>query len=376
MLPKIGLIVALAQACSGASAEPGAVQGDPGFAVVHARTAHDALFDLQVRGARVFAVGDHGLVLTSQDGGRTWQTRSAPADQALLGLDMTADGQGVIVGQEGIILRTEDHGVRWSLVTTWPAERLFSVGLDSSGFALAAGAFGTLLASADHGASWRSAAPDWDLLLGSPEAPHLYDVLLVDARTALVVGEFGLLLRTDDAAARWSVLRQGERSLFALRAAADGGLWAMGQDGLLLRSSDRGRSWQRVDLGRGVELLDLALRADGRGLLIGLNDLFVTDDGGASWTSQPVRRLPLPWHQPVALTPAGDFLVAGAHGSIVRIDGNGPVLRRRCRARVGRPCSWLAPRLATRPRTIRRQARCLALACAASASAQTLKQCA
>jgi photosystem II stability/assembly factor-like uncharacterized protein len=320
--------VALAQPGAGASAEPAALPGAPGFEIVHARTAHDSLFDLEVRGTRALAVGDHGLILTSEDGGRSWQTRPAPTDEALLGLDMTADGQGVIVGQAGVILRTSGQDAHWSRVTSPSAERLFSVGLDPSGFALAVGAFGTLLSSADHGASWRSAAPDWDALLQSPEAPHLYDVLLLDARTALVVGEFGLLLRTDDMATRWSVLRRGERSLFALRAAPDGSLWAMGQAGLLLRSRDRARSWHEVALGQEVGLLDLALRADGHGLLVGLNDLLVTDDGGASWAWQPLRRLPLAWHQPVALTSAGDVLLAGAHGSIARLDGNGAALRR------------------------------------------------
>lgn len=328
LLAGIGLILALAQLGPGASSQPAALADEPGFEIVHAGTAHDALFDLEVRGARAFAVGDHGLILTSEDGGRSWRARPAPAGKALLGLDMTADGQGLIVGQQGVILRTADHGARWSPVPTTDAARLFSVGLDPSGFALAVGAFGTLLASADHGASWRRAALDRDLLPGAPEAPHLYDVLLLDARTALVVGEFGLLLRTDDAAGRWSVMRQGERSLFALRAAADGGLWAMGQGGLLLRSRDRGQSWQQIDLGPEVELLDLALRADGRGLLVGRTDLLTTDDGGASWAWQPLRGLPLAWHQPVALTPAGDFLLAGAHGSIARIDGDGPALRR------------------------------------------------
>lgn len=302
-----------------ALASPAAAE--PGFELVHAATRHDALFDLAIHGPRAVAVGGHGLILTSDDAGRSWQTRPSPADEALLGIAMTADGQGLIVGQAGVVLRTTEHGARWSRVTSPSAARLFSVGLDSGGFALAVGAFGTLLASADHGASWHAAAPDWELFLGSPDAPHLYDVLLLDARTALVAGEFGLLLRTDDAGANWSLLRQGERSLFTLRATPADDLWALGQAGLLLRSRDRGQAWQEVDPGGEIELLDLALRPDGRGLLVGLNDLLITDDGGVSWVRQRPR-LPLAWHQPVALTSSGDFLLAGAHGAIVRIDGN------------------------------------------------------
>jgi photosystem II stability/assembly factor-like uncharacterized protein len=286
--------------------------------ILHVQTRHDALFAIKLVGQRGWAAGDHGLLLMTEDGGNSWQRLSSPADRALLGLDVTPDALGLIVGQDGVILRTVDAGKRWSRVKTAPAARLFSVSLDRSGFGLAVGEFGTLLRTRDHGESWAALTPPWSDLLKVESNPHLYDVAVENGSRAIIVGEFGIVMLTEDAGRSWSVSNQGDESLFRLTKAPNGDYWCMGQSGLLMRSRDSGRSWKRTEVGQ-QELLDMHIDGKGRGVLVGLGGLFVTSDGGKTWRPDAALALPVPWSQAVAATPAGDLLLAGAFGSILRI---------------------------------------------------------
>jgi photosystem II stability/assembly factor-like uncharacterized protein len=295
------------------------VTPNPEFGVVYKLTAHDTLFDIQILDNQGWAVGDHGLLLMTEDGGNTWHATRAPTNAALLGLDMTLKSRGAAVGQEGAILYTEDNGRHWSKVETGIHARLFSVSLDDSGVGLAVGEFGTLLRTDDYGQSWVALTPDWGRLLGLPDVPHLYDVLMEDRNTALVVGEFGIVMRSKDGGGTWSLLNRGDESIFAVRKTSNGNYWCLGQSGLLLRARNAGLAWERIETGQQFGLLDMHLDARGRGILIGMEGIFTTADGGQTWYSNPTVNSPLPRQFAVAAATDGAYLLAGAFGSIVRV---------------------------------------------------------
>jgi photosystem II stability/assembly factor-like uncharacterized protein len=284
---------------------------------VSIRTAHDGLFDIHLLGRRGWAVGDHGLLLTTHDGGISWQKRSVPTTLALFGIDVHADGHGVAVGQYGIILHTVNRGEHWNLVRSDVNARLFSVSLERGGFGLAVGEFGTVLRTVDHG---NQLSIRWERFSGLSESPHLYGVFVENSQRATIVGEFGLVLHTDDLGNNWSVRYRDERSLFNIRKFSSGEYWSMGQDGLLLRSHDLGRSWEKLPVNEHVDLLDIYLAPDGRGILVGRDAMLYSTDGGKRWYSEPKLRTPAPWYQAVTMTYDGMFLVAGAHGSLLRLE--------------------------------------------------------
>lgn len=286
----------------------------------YVRTAHDNLFDIQLIGERGWAVGDHGLLLTTDDGGYSWQTQSVPTEQALLGLDVKSDGRGIIVGQGGLILHSEHAAGGWSKSESGVRSRLFSVSFDNSGFGLTVGEFGTLLSTTDHGKNWSALKPNWTTLLDLEDAPHLYDVLVENESTALVVGEFGVIMVTRDAGYNWSILHQGDESLFNLTRAPNGWYWSMGQNGLLINSHNLEYTWETVDLSLQLELLDMYLDATGQGILLALGEVLFTEDGGMTWRPNSTLTLPFPWYQAVAVTTQGNYLLAGSFGSIVGIE--------------------------------------------------------
>jgi len=116
------------------------------------------------------------------------------------------------------------------------------------------------------------------------------------------VGERGILLRSTDNGASWQQLRLPTRLMMTSIAAADGELWVAGHGGQILRSSDQGETWTRqrvdlwtpeaLDLNAGAPILDLAFLDANRGFAVGAFGLLLrTVDGGQNW--EPIA-LPAP----------------------------------------------------------------------------------
>jgi photosystem II stability/assembly factor-like uncharacterized protein len=94
----------------------------------HTTDRKQALFAVAGVDGRAIAVGEKGLVRFSDDGGITWRP---PTDGEFPPIftfmrDMTFDGSrdtGLIVGQTGMVLRSEDAGETWTQVLPPPDRR-------------------------------------------------------------------------------------------------------------------------------------------------------------------------------------------------------------------------------------------------------------
>jgi photosystem II stability/assembly factor-like uncharacterized protein len=84
-----------------------------------------AFFSVSATTGRAVAVGEKGLIRYSMDGGTTWLQPSADHFPTIftfmrdLGFDQSGE-TGFIVGQEGMVLRTKDGGSHWSRVLPPP----------------------------------------------------------------------------------------------------------------------------------------------------------------------------------------------------------------------------------------------------------------
>lgn len=301
--------------CGGAAAAPLTREDAAELQVVSAGLAHDALFDIEFEGNDGLAVGDHGLLLATHDGGASWAPLAGvPTDKALLGLALRQD-RAIIVGQEGTIL-LGDERTGWRQVDGGGAGRLLNVALNDDGLSVAVGEFGTVLLLRDAGESWVRPAMDWDAIAG-PDGyePHLYDVK-IDARgRVLIAGEFGLVLSSDDGCRTWQVRHQGESSLFGLHMNAAGTGFAVGQEGTVLRSQDFGDSWQQMPVPAAGNLLGAWNSSHGEVVVVGIRTLLRSSDDGASWTESVDPAIRRSWYQALS---AGQRSLNVGDGTVTR----------------------------------------------------------
>jgi photosystem II stability/assembly factor-like uncharacterized protein len=315
-----GTCTRLAARCLTALALGSRADAAPGIETVYAGTAHQALFAVSMRDKLGIAVGAHGEVRETADGGRSWkEVMPSPTEAALLGVALLPKW-AIAVGQGGVVARRDSTG-RWKRLESGTSNRLFAVDGNVDGVVVAVGAFGTTLKSVDFGAHWRSIAPQWASYTPQAEEPHLYAVQLGSDSSITIAGEFGLILRSVDGGDHWSAVHKGEASIFALQLRPDGQGYAVGQSGIVLKSANGGQTWTDTagSSGDGI-LLGVQSFPGGRVIAVGMYEVLVSEDNGASWVRLGPAQMGTAWYEAVSAgTPDAPALLVGASGRIVRL---------------------------------------------------------
>lgn len=164
-LSTLGVAFALALPCAAQPPAPDPAAGPgpqdpvmvPAVRVHHASQA--ALLASARAGSRIVAVGDRGVVLLSDDGGKTHrQARQVPVDVALTSVSFVDERRGWAVGHWGVVLHTADGGETWQLQRsdTRQDRPLFAVHFFDANQGVAVGLWSLVLVTSDSGAHWQS----------------------------------------------------------------------------------------------------------------------------------------------------------------------------------------------------------------------------
>lgn len=121
--------------------------------LAHAQNA--PLLAVTQAGQRMIALGDHGVVILSDDG-HTWrQAKSVPVDGLLTALSFVDAQQGWAVGHGGVLLKTDDGGETWTLLQRMEGQPvLLSVWFENTRHGIVVGAYGYAAQTEDGGQSW------------------------------------------------------------------------------------------------------------------------------------------------------------------------------------------------------------------------------
>jgi len=243
---------------------------------------HAMLLDAAHAGARLVAVGEHGIIELSDDGGRTYrQAKQVPASTTLSSVYFSDAQHGWAVGQWGVILATTDGGETWALQRSDTSidQPLFTVYFQDAQHGWAAGLWSLLLKTDDGGRTWavvKLPAPPG----GGKSDRNLYRIFADRAGTLFIAAEKGTVLRSRDRGATWEYRETGNKgSLWAGTAATDGALFVGGLLGHLYRSRDGGDTWTSIDSGASGSITSL-IAAGGRVLGVGLEGFVISGTGG------------------------------------------------------------------------------------------------
>jgi photosystem II stability/assembly factor-like uncharacterized protein len=237
--------------------------------------------------------------------------------------------RGWAAGDGGVVVRTEDKGRSWSRQSLGTADAINDLYfLDKEDGYLVAG--NRIYVSSDSGQTWRQSATFSASTFGGAE-PELYSVRFTGKKRGWIVGSVSrrdtvvdsLVLKTEDGGTSWQRLRVPTKSeLINLDFSGDKRGWIVGAGGVVLHTRDAGETWALQKTGSTATLYNVDFRGDKRGWAVGeRGTILKTLDGGETWTTvaSPVRSTLLG----VKFANDEEGWVVGRGGSILRTSDGG-----------------------------------------------------
>jgi photosystem II stability/assembly factor-like uncharacterized protein len=258
-----------------------------------------------------WAVGDHGVIWHTRDGGENWLQQLSGASCWLNAVTFIDSRRGWVVGGEhlpyadatrGIVLRTLDGGATWSRVPNLLLPLLTGVKFFDAhvgvAFGIGNGAQPSgVFTTRDGGTTWQPLPAD--------HAGQWLAGDFLDAGAGAIAGgggRFATLAR--QRVVHSPLATSSMRSFHAMRLVAPTNGWIVGDGGLVMSTSDLGRSWQSPAAGlpgNADQSFDFhALAVRGSHVWVAGSPgtrIFHSPDGGASWHSfatgqfAPIRAL-------------------------------------------------------------------------------------
>ena len=189
------------------------------------------------------AVGEHGTILMTQDGGKTWTQAPSPHVGDLVSVVFTDTLHGYIlvrrtVSLKGFVLKTTDGGRHWR-VTVFPSQ--FQTSIEMAG-----------LSFIDNDNGW-------------------------------ICGKFGLVFHTTDGGQTWNYVENardaaGNKHLKDIFVTTRKEIWACGDKGTLIYSKNGGQSWEKVDLGESAGFTALEFNGPYLGYLSTAHEVYRYND--------------------------------------------------------------------------------------------------
>ncbi len=246
-------------------------------------------------GPRLVAVGSRGLVIVSDDQGKTWVQGQVPVQSDLLAVQFPTANDGWAVGHDGVVLHTADGAKTWTKqldgriageaftayytkmgadgaaeLTTMgvnykagPALPLLDVWFDDSNTGYAVGSYGMLIATRDGGKSWEP----WLHRIDNKERLNLNGIRGI-GKELYVFGEHGQIYRLDRSRGYFTKTDTGYNGSFFGIAGIDDTLIAYGLRGTIYRSGDLGKHWEAVPLLSEQTIAAGIARSDGEGFVL------------------------------------------------------------------------------------------------------------
>lgn len=255
-----------------------------------------------------------GRVYSSPDLGVTWQEVSLPTGvESLYALAINHADVALAVGVHGGVVRSTDGGVTWTAAHTGAAN-LFALAFASDTVAVAAGDSGTIWRSPDAGQTWTA--------VNSGTLNGITDIRFSSATVGIASMLHGGTLRTTDGGQTWSpVTSDGAHQYFAASFSPDGNTAVtVGEQGHIQRSTDGGLNFVDAVPANAPNLAAVAFNGAGTGLAAGAAGILRTLDGGSTWTVVAVSGAPL---SSVAFATSTIAVAGGANGTLLRSTNGG-----------------------------------------------------
>ncbi|WP_291935925.1 YCF48-related protein [Limnohabitans sp.] len=279
----LGLCLAIAASAHSAPGQNTPTKEDAQRRWTHAPAKVDPMrgvfFAATQAGQRIVAVGDHGLVVLSEDGKTFKQAQKVPTRSPLTSVHFHDAKQGWIAGHDGTILGTRDGGEHWEVLRQERGkdEVLLSIWFADAQHGFAVGQFGLALETHDGGKTWARRTLSTQTHGAEKHLIHLFP-----GRQGLlfIAAESGTIFRSADSGKTWQAIQTANKgSFWTGKALRDGSLLAAGMRGHVYRSQDQGLSWTATDSGTQQSLTAIHERQNASVLITGTGGVLLQRTG-------------------------------------------------------------------------------------------------
>jgi photosystem II stability/assembly factor-like uncharacterized protein len=273
--------------------------------------ARAILISIARAGDRLVAVGAHGVIICSDDNGKTWKQAAVPTSETITSVGFATPQTGWAAGAQGVILHTSDGGETWQLQLTGgqvlnlmtaaadqataaaptdevaqkavrragifsqdgPDKPFLSVLAMNAQTAIIFGAYRMTVMTKDGGKSW----VDWSLHIGDPVSHNIYGATLAGS-SIYVAEELGFLLRSDDGGSSFNLVTSPDPStFFGILGTKQNSILAFGVAGEVFRSVNRGQTWSQSAISANADLT--------AGLVLQSGHILVVSEDGTIYES-------------------------------------------------------------------------------------------
>lgn len=252
----------------------------PKPAIISAKAQRSLLLDVARAGDRLVAVGERGHILLSDDQGGSWRQVPVPVRSMLTTVYFVNAKQGWVVGHDSVVLATADAGETWQLQHYTEFSAAAPAPIDNSADAA--------IDDEEYLDDTESSGRD----VGSREGVPLLDAWFADGKSGVAIGAYGLLLRTTDGGKSWrdasaSVVNRDGWHFNAIGGIPGNDRFVLiaGEKGTLYRSLDGGATFAPLASPYDGSFFGVVGSADGAIYIFGLQGrLYRSENEGASWT--------------------------------------------------------------------------------------------
>lgn len=256
------------------------------FALTNKHVLHDVHFinaDTGYIGGGIYY--QEASIFKTVNGGENWEIMSFPTNSIVLGLDWATNKQGFAVGLGNQILTLDTLNQSWQLhqqhfdCGDWLPMHALQMVNDTLGFAVGGGGYnsGVIFRTENGGENWTSQCFDIELR----------DVFFTTEQIGYAVG-YGSIYKTTDSGHTWFLLDiQGDFFTSIHFPTKEVG-YAVGNQGLIVKTINSGHSWQVVQQIRGAfqrryHFADVVFVDEEKGYVVGDHIFQITQNGGTTW---------------------------------------------------------------------------------------------
>ena len=272
-------------------------------------------------------VGDNGTILYTENGGDKWEKQDSGTFCRLYSVYFADETTGWVVGENGTILYSTNGGETWKPQKSPLKTSFYGVNFADETYGWIAGENGTILytqSGGEAGGWFRGGSEGW-IVQDSRTLSRLYAIYAADEKMAWAVGDNGVILKTKDGGKNWISTKAG-KNLMAVDFIDEKTGWAVGDNGTIIKTINGGKTWTVQVTETSSHLVDAYFVDEKNGWVVGGNletgeTILHTTDGGKTWNTRSTG-LPKPLVG-VNFVNFSTGWIAGYNGSILHTTDGG-----------------------------------------------------